>query len=291
VRDAGGILTQSICQAALANYMVVYGTSDHGIDGNRLFFRDSDIRLREIPDGTSRTLALGERSQNSGQAIWVDCFLNAVRFPVDKDSLGYPHSEDAPSMILGYAGGRVGPGNLGDEVNQSFSSQSGGVNFLFADGPVSLLNTSLTNTTFRALAAQAGARSFRKTIEMRKLPLPLLFFLLALGCDNEPTSDQMVPLDQVPSNVMEAARKALPSYTFDSAGKIEFDGKDTFEVRGKHQKGKVREIEVWGSGKVSWASSEAPLNSLVIPRVSTRLDIHALIVCPVEITRSTGLTS
>ena len=59
-------------------------------------------------------------------------------------------------MILGHAGGSQGPGDPGCEVNQFYSLHPGGVNFLFADGHVAFLKTTMTYTIFRALATCAG---------------------------------------------------------------------------------------------------------------------------------------
>jgi prepilin-type processing-associated H-X9-DG protein len=137
----------------------MYGTSDPGIDGDGIFFRDSNIGLRGITDGTSQTIAAGERSQNLGQATWVGSVTGAVLFPVDNDGIGYPRAESAPGMVLGHAGGRFGPGNPGGEVNQFYSRHPGGVNFLFADGHVAFLKTTMSNTTFRALATRAGGET------------------------------------------------------------------------------------------------------------------------------------
>ena len=159
MRDASGVPTQSICQVATAHYVGVYGTSDPGIDGDGIFFRDGNIGLRDITDGASQTITVGERSQNLGQATWVGSVTGAVLFPVDNDGIGYPRAESAPGMVLGHAGGRYGPGNPGGEVNQFYSRHPGGVNFLFADGHVGFLKTTLSNTTFRALATRAGGEA------------------------------------------------------------------------------------------------------------------------------------
>jgi prepilin-type processing-associated H-X9-DG protein/prepilin-type N-terminal cleavage/methylation domain-containing protein len=157
MRTASGVATQSICQVATANYVATFGTSDPGIDGDGIFFRDSNIGFQDLTDGTSQTLAVGERSQNFGQSTWVGSVTNAVLYPVDNDGIGYARAESAPGMILGHAGGRFGPGNAGSEVNQFYSRHPGGVDFLFADGHVSFLKTTLPNTTFRALATRAGS--------------------------------------------------------------------------------------------------------------------------------------
>jgi prepilin-type N-terminal cleavage/methylation domain-containing protein/prepilin-type processing-associated H-X9-DG protein len=158
-RDASGVATQSICQIAAANYVGMYGTSDPGIDGDGIFFRDGNVGIRDITDGTSQTIAVGERSQRLGQATWVGSVTEAVLFPVDNDGIGYPRTESAPGMVLGHAGGRFGPGNPGCEVNQFYSLHPGGLNFLFADGHIAFLKPTMTYRNFQALATRAGSET------------------------------------------------------------------------------------------------------------------------------------
>lgn len=159
VRDPSGIPTQRICELAPANYVGVYGTSDPGIDGDGLFFRDSRVRIRDITDGTAQTLAVGERSHSLGEATWVGSVTDAVLFPVDGDGIGYPRAEGGPGMVLGHAGGRLGPGDPNGEVNQFHSRHSAGVNFLFVDSHVGFLKITMSNKTFRALATRAGGEA------------------------------------------------------------------------------------------------------------------------------------
>jgi prepilin-type N-terminal cleavage/methylation domain-containing protein/prepilin-type processing-associated H-X9-DG protein len=159
VRTSSGIPTQRICEVAPANYVGVYGTSDPGIDGDGLFFRNSQVGIRDITDGTSFTLAVGERSHSLGEATWVGSVTDAVLFPVDNDGVGYPRAESGPGMILGHAGGRLGPGDPNGEVNQFYSRHPVGVNFVFADGHVAFLKTTMDYRTFRALATIAGGET------------------------------------------------------------------------------------------------------------------------------------
>jgi prepilin-type processing-associated H-X9-DG protein/prepilin-type N-terminal cleavage/methylation domain-containing protein len=155
-RDASGTPTQGICQVASANYVGMYGTSDPGIDGDGIFFRDSSIGVSAVIDGTAQTIAAGERGHSLGEATWVGSVTGAALFPVDNDGVGYPRVESGPGMILGHAGGNLGPGDPSAEVNQFYSRHPGGVNFLFADGHVSFLKITLNAKTFRALATRAG---------------------------------------------------------------------------------------------------------------------------------------
>jgi prepilin-type N-terminal cleavage/methylation domain-containing protein/prepilin-type processing-associated H-X9-DG protein len=157
-RDPSGIPTQQICQVAPSNYVGMYGTSDPGIDGDGVFYRDSQVALRDVTDGTALTIAAGERSHRLGEATWVGSVTNAILFPTDADGVGYPRTESAPGMTLGHSGGRRGPGDPAGEVNQFYSVHAGpGVNFLFLDGHVAFLKTTMDNRTYRALSTRAGA--------------------------------------------------------------------------------------------------------------------------------------
>jgi hypothetical protein len=80
----------------------------------------------------------------------------------------------------------------------------------------------------------------------RVLPLALLLLVL-WGCGQSQSTDVVVPLDQVPENLMKAARKELPDVKFDHARK-KADG--VWEIRGKTKTGRVREVELDSSGKV-----------------------------------------
>jgi uncharacterized membrane protein YkoI len=85
---------------------------------------------------------------------------------------------------------------------------------------------------------------------MKRTFLGVLLMVAVAGCESEPKSDDIVPIEQVPANVMEVARKQLPGYTFDTVYKMKIDGKDAYEVRGKDKRGKVREVEVSATGEV-----------------------------------------
>jgi prepilin-type processing-associated H-X9-DG protein/prepilin-type N-terminal cleavage/methylation domain-containing protein len=155
-RDSSGVPLQNICQVASASYVGMYGTSDPGIDGDGIFFRDGNIGIPNITDGTAQTIAAGERAYALGVATWVGSVTGTSLFPLTNDGVGYPRVESAPGMILGHAGGNVGPGDPRGEVNQFYSLHPGGVNFLFADGHVAFLKTTMSFQVFQALATRAG---------------------------------------------------------------------------------------------------------------------------------------
>jgi prepilin-type processing-associated H-X9-DG protein/prepilin-type N-terminal cleavage/methylation domain-containing protein len=155
-RAPDGTPLQSVCEVTEANYVAMYGTSDPGIDGDGIFFRDGNIGLKNVTDGTAQTIAVGERAIALGVAAWVGSVTGTALFPLSDDGVGYPRVEGAPGMILGHAGGNVGPGDPRGEVNQFYSRHPGGVNFLFADGHVAFQKTTMNYQVFRALATRAG---------------------------------------------------------------------------------------------------------------------------------------
>ncbi|MFO0954756.1 MAG: DUF1559 domain-containing protein [Isosphaeraceae bacterium] len=66
-RDLSGKPTALLCQIASANYVGVFGTSDPGVEGDGLFYRNSRISVKDVADGTSNTLAVGEHVSRSAR--------------------------------------------------------------------------------------------------------------------------------------------------------------------------------------------------------------------------------
>jgi len=80
---------------------------------------------------------------------------------------------------------------------------------------------------------------------MRGFSFSVLLCLL-VGCGSA-ARDELVPLEEVPENIMDAARQTLPDVTFDQALRRS-DGR--YEVRGKDNRGKVRDIDISDSGEI-----------------------------------------
>lgn len=146
-----------ICTIAAANYVGVFGTTEPGVDGDGVFFRNSSISLRDITDGSSHTLMVGERSTLLGPATWVGAVAKAVLVPDTSDGVGAGPPENDAAMVLGHTGDGFSPGQPASHVSQFYSLHSGrGVQFLFSDGHVSYLNSSLDYRQYHAMATRAG---------------------------------------------------------------------------------------------------------------------------------------
>jgi prepilin-type N-terminal cleavage/methylation domain-containing protein/prepilin-type processing-associated H-X9-DG protein len=148
-----------ICEVAESNYVAMFGTTEPGVDGDGMFFRNSKIGFKDITDGTSSTIAAGERSHELGRATWVGSVTNAILFAEDDNTQAQNVPEVGAGMCLGHAGEGVGPGAKGGDVNQFYSLHGDGVNFVFADGHVAFLLASMDYDTYLALATRAGAET------------------------------------------------------------------------------------------------------------------------------------
>src|SRR5262249_32674545 len=131
-------------QVARANYIAMYGCSE-AIDapdaGEGIFYRNSSVRMRDVTDGLSNTLAIGERASNLAFSIGTGAVTNGV-VATRSGVLG---SSDGAWLlfVLGHTGtvpeGQLPNNNLG-YVDDFSSRHSGGINFLVADGSVRFIS-------------------------------------------------------------------------------------------------------------------------------------------------------
>ena len=153
-----------ICDVSSANYVGVFGIGEPGVDGEGVLFRNSFVKQRDILDGLSNTLLVGERCTNliagRGNATWTGSVPNAVLWscvpdPFDPDG-GVCRKEDGSGMVLGHTGEGHGPGDPWGEVNQFISRHGKGAYFAWCDGHVSYLRKEINYQTYLALSTRAG---------------------------------------------------------------------------------------------------------------------------------------
>jgi prepilin-type N-terminal cleavage/methylation domain-containing protein/prepilin-type processing-associated H-X9-DG protein len=128
-----------------------------------VFYRNSRTSLAEIVDGTSQTIAVGERSHNLSYVTWtarsIDGWLGKTALIEGGTDQFNPSPEECWTQVLGPAGLEDGPRTPNDimaHVEDYWSRHAGGVNFLFADGSVHFLKASINPIPWRALATRAG---------------------------------------------------------------------------------------------------------------------------------------
>lgn len=149
-----GVPGAAICDVAGANYVAVFGTSDPGVSGDGIFYRNSHIGLQQITDGSSKTFAVGERGEQLGDATWVGAVTGGALFPEGRIP-GDPF-EDSPGMVLGHVGEGNLPGGAKSDVNQFYSQHGAGSQFAFADGHVSFISNDIDYAVYTALATRSG---------------------------------------------------------------------------------------------------------------------------------------
>jgi prepilin-type processing-associated H-X9-DG protein len=141
----------------------MYGSTDVTPVGDGLFFRNSRVRIADITDGTSRTIASGERAYRLSDGTWVGAVTGASMFPDSyARKIALPNLKPSSAMILSHAGLGNGPNSLKSEVNQFYSLHGDGVNFVFADGHVVFLPASIDYSVYRAMSTRAGAEGGTK---------------------------------------------------------------------------------------------------------------------------------
>ena len=143
-------------QIAKSNYIGSYGSqwksqrsewNDRDFRGNGLFGRNSNIGYSAILDGTSNTLAVGERSIQNYAAVWAGSnSWQGCGFADNQMVLGtafYPLNDLPISSNIDCDG----------QGSANFSSyHTGGANFLYADGSVHFLSQHMDSEVYRNLA-------------------------------------------------------------------------------------------------------------------------------------------
>jgi prepilin-type processing-associated H-X9-DG protein len=103
---------------------------------NGIFWRNSNVGIRDITDGTSNSFAIGERSAKSGAGIWPGVQSNQF-------------TSDAVTSC--------GPGSELNSGFDAFSSyHSGGANFAFCDGAVRFISNHVNPTVYRGVSTRNG---------------------------------------------------------------------------------------------------------------------------------------
>ncbi len=141
-------------ELAPGNYIGVFGTKDfhyvcpegvadyNGCVGTGSFYLNRGVRFRDITDGLSQTLIVGERSSKLAPSTWVGVVT------------GGQHG------VARVAGVATYPPNSEDEPVQYFhnfsSRHPSGTNFLSADGSVRMITETIDKAAYHALCTRDG---------------------------------------------------------------------------------------------------------------------------------------
>ncbi len=155
---------------ALSSYLLSEGTAAYQNPALGLFplvspsptlfnFQNACVRIAEIADGTSNTLAAGEATWNYKNYKWGaaacpgNTALNGTqRWGSARWSVGYPNSALGNTSVAmnNFAGSSTGA------PNNYTSQHTGGITILMGDGAVRFLNQNIDFTLYNNLATKSG---------------------------------------------------------------------------------------------------------------------------------------
>jgi prepilin-type N-terminal cleavage/methylation domain-containing protein/prepilin-type processing-associated H-X9-DG protein len=158
--DAGNVLVSDL---APSQYVGVAGRLDpqaFPAENDGIFYRNSRIGVRDVTDGTSSTLMVGERSQNVANATWVGMIPGGLA--CNNPSWPVQDCEASNALILGHTGPapddpRIDvPNDPRAGVGAFHSRHPGGCNFAFCDGSIRFIKQTIRPQVFSDLATRAG---------------------------------------------------------------------------------------------------------------------------------------
>ncbi len=127
---------------ARANYVGMFGTEEieHAPDdGDGVFYQNSRIRFRDLRDGLSKTIVVGERSSRIDKSMWVGVVAGA---------------DEAMARVVGSAD--HAPNDPHNHFEDFSSEHTSVTNFLFGDGSVQAIDDEIDLEVYHALATRDG---------------------------------------------------------------------------------------------------------------------------------------
>lgn len=141
--------------------VVINGDVSQVADGP--FFRNSDTRFRDVSDGTSNTIFLGEHSSSLSEKTWVGVVPGAFTHPAFSSPENGPDAAATLTLVhAGPSGGElditgfpiIHPVNFPTfHVGQMYSEHVGGGHVCMGDGSVRFINESIDLITFAELSS------------------------------------------------------------------------------------------------------------------------------------------
>ena len=135
----------ALCDVGKSSYIGVFGTlevDDAPAAGDGMFFRNSRLGMKDMLDGSSKTLFVGERKSKLGGSTWTGVIQGA---------------NAALPRVVGVAD--HAPNDPHHHFDDFTSNHPTGVNFLLGDASVRRFDDSIDVSVFKALCTRAGGES------------------------------------------------------------------------------------------------------------------------------------
>jgi prepilin-type N-terminal cleavage/methylation domain-containing protein/prepilin-type processing-associated H-X9-DG protein len=148
-----------------------------GLAAQGLFFRNSGNRIANVLDGLSNTIVVGERSSNHSPSTWTGAVAQAMcpawmatqpytnpytppsQAPTGPNGSAYDNADYGEALVLAHGNGTHLPSadNPIYDPDTFYSMHTPrGANFLFGDGSVHFLTSSINPVTYQAMCTIAG---------------------------------------------------------------------------------------------------------------------------------------
>jgi prepilin-type N-terminal cleavage/methylation domain-containing protein/prepilin-type processing-associated H-X9-DG protein len=154
---------------AFANYVACNGTaetSEHPGDNDGVFLRNSRTRYEDLVNGSSHTIFIGERCSTHALSTWTGAvpggMAPALMAPGPPPNDPYNQAETAQTLVLAH-GNRTHVPSADQplwDADTFYSRHIGGANFLFGDGSVHFLSSSINGIAYENLCNKSSGGPF-----------------------------------------------------------------------------------------------------------------------------------
>ncbi len=142
-----------------------YTVADHSVLANGPFYRNSKIGTRDVTDGLSNTIFLGEHTPLVSDKTWVGVPVGAI-VPANNAARFAPlviEPDEAATLVLVHSGpaGDEGfvihpPNDPQVHVCQMYSQHVGGAHILLGDGAVRFVSENISVNVWAAISSRNG---------------------------------------------------------------------------------------------------------------------------------------
>jgi prepilin-type processing-associated H-X9-DG protein len=151
------------------------GVTSDAFDNNGAFIRNQRLAIKDIVDGTSYTICVGERASAMSLTTWVGAVQGSVvpdlKYASPTGDIGLPsgaelaNAEGDSALVLCHGSTTHLPNDkLVFDADATSSYHAAGLNFLFCDGSVHCIGNSIDPAVYQALCTRNGGEDVDPTL-------------------------------------------------------------------------------------------------------------------------------